>query len=351
MARMTELSVGQAGEVRVAPFLRKPAGHVAVVVKDWRRRGKGRVAVPVPVPVPPEPKPAELPTAPKIAVLAAPKVLVQSSAGELVLPPRYQNGVGMVMIRVEPGTFDMGSPASEVGRDTDEKLHTVTISRAYAPAETQVTQRQWTEVMGTRPWQGKACVIERDDVGAATHVSWSDAEEFCRKLTAREHAAGRLPAGHSYRLPTEAEWERATRAGTKTRWSFGDNESDLAGHAVYESSRLGKHAHRVKTKRPNPWGFHDCHGNVWEACLDVVEWDGKVVSDADVDGAVDPLGTSGSHRVARGGSWISSARGLRSADRVAYGSGLQNSIVGFRPVLAARSDAKPDEPTSDGRER
>ncbi|MBK8100890.1 MAG: SUMF1/EgtB/PvdO family nonheme iron enzyme [Planctomycetes bacterium] len=273
------------------------------------------------------------------ATKVAAKETAKPKAAEDVIPARFTNGIGMVMIRAEPCTFRMGSPASEAGRDSDETQHAVTITRPFAPAETEITQKQWFEVMGTRPWKGRSSVIDGDDV-AATFISWNDAMEFCRKLTERERAAGRLAMNMEYRLPTEAEWECAARAGTTTRWSFGDNEADLGKYGVFDGARDGQHAHRVKTKKPNPWGLYDMHGNVWEWCLDVVDWQSKVVSNADKEGAVDPIGTSGSHRALRGGCWVNSARYARSADRYVSEPAAQVYNLGFRPVLAARSDNK-----------
>jgi len=252
---------------------------------------------------------------------------------------KHVNGIGQRMIRVAPGTFQMGSPASEAGRHSDELRHKVTLTRAFWLAETGVTQKQWLEVMGTRPWRRKSYVIEGDDV-AATYVSWTDAVEFCRKLTERERGAGRLPEGHEYRLPTEAEREYATRAGTSTAYCFGNAEIELGKYAVYDGARDGEHAHKVKSRKPNAWGFYDLHGNVWEWCMDAADYQGGVVSDAYRAEAVDPVGRSGPRRVLRGGSWGDSAAHCRSAPRYAFVPGCVFYALGFRPVLAARSDVE-----------
>jgi len=129
--------------------------------------------------------------------------------------------------------------------------------------------------MTSQNWSGKANV-EVGENFPATFVSWEDATEFCKKLTVTEHKNGKLPAGESYRLPTEAEWERACRAGTTTAYLFGDDESKLVEYAWFTGNTAGEqYAHKVGTKKPNPLGLHDMHGNVWEFCSD---WYGDALS-------------------------------------------------------------------------
>jgi formylglycine-generating enzyme required for sulfatase activity len=254
---------------------------------------------------------------------------------------RIETGIGLAMIRIEAQEFVMGSPASEA---LDEPLdwdtitsdyqqqHRVTITKPYWLGETEVTQRQWREVMGMSPWQLQSNTIEGDDV-AASCVSWHDAMKFCRNLTESERAAGRLPSGYRYILPTEAEWEMACRAGSTLAYSFGRDAKQLGQHAVFDDARSGKYAHRVKERRkPNAWGLYDMHGNVWEWCLDA-----KKAYSGDT---VDPCVLSGSGRVFRGGSWQDSELACRSASRVAFDPFLADSCLGFRPALAARSDVK-----------
>ena len=159
-------------------------------------------------------------------------------------------------------------------------------------------------------------------------VNWHGAVAFCKWLTQRERAAGRLPAGYEYRLPTEAEWEYACRAGTTTRFHFGDSARALRDYAWY-SSNAGGRTHEVGQKKPNQWGLYDMHGNVWEWCHDwyADEYPGGTVTD--------PSGPqSATDRVYRCGSWYDTARNCRAANRYGRRPGFANIDVGFRVALA-----------------
>lgn len=218
------------------------------------------------------------------------------------------------MIRIEPGTFRMGGDQKGDGQPITQ----VTIMQGFWLGKTEVTQREWSAVMGSNPsnFKGDALPVEQ--------VSWDDAMEFCRKLTERERAAGHLPAGYAYKLPTEAQWEYACRAGTT-----GDYAGDLNAMAWY-GSNSGNTTHAVGTKQANAWVLSDMHGNVWEWCADCY-------ADKLPGGSVrDPTGpASGSGRVRRGGCWACSAAGCRSAFRGAGEPGLRYDYLGFR--LALRS--------------
>jgi len=168
--------------------------------------------------------------------------------------------------------------------------------------------------MGSNPSHfnngGDDCPVEQ--------VSWDDAQEFIRKLNQKEGA-------DNYRLPTEAEWEYACRAGSTTAYCFGDDESRLKEYAWYDKNSDSK-THPVGLLKPNAWGLYDMHGNVWEWCQD---WYGDYPSDA----ATDPIGaTVGSYRVLRGGSWSYFARYCRAAYRDAYSPGGRRNYYGFRLV-------------------
>ncbi|MBR5691219.1 MAG: formylglycine-generating enzyme family protein, partial [Verrucomicrobia bacterium] len=223
--------------------------------------------------------------------------------------------VNLDMIRIEPGSFRMGSPEDELGRWDDETQHQVTLTKGYWLGKYEVTQAQYEAVMGTNPsnWKGADLPVEQ--------VSWYDATNFCAKLTAIEKTAGRLPEGYEYTLPTEAQWEYACRAGTRSALNSGKDlsnseespdeykcpEMDEVGWYWYNS---GNKTHSVGQKQPNAWGLYDMHGNVFEWCLD---WWG----DYPTSSVTDPKGAStGSYRVMRGGCLNRDADRCRSASRL-----------------------------------
>ena len=231
-------------------------------------------------------------------------VLERTQEGEtttMFLP----GGAEIEMVWIEPGTFMMGSPEDEPGRDSDEgPVHEVTITRGFYLGKYELTQEQWESVMGTRPWEGRDYVKVNAD-HPSVYISWDDMQALTATLNEVEGV-------EVYRLPTEAEWEYACRAGTTTPWSFEGNESQLVEYAWYRDNAwdIGeRYAHEVGTKLPNPWGLYDMHGNVWEWCQD---WYGPYLSSAQVN----PTGPStGSNRVLRSGLFEDYARGVRSASR------------------------------------
>jgi len=229
----------------------------------------------------------------------------------------------MEFISIPAGSFTMGSPEKEKDRGDDEKQVPVTITRAFELGKTVVTQKQWTEVMGTDSWHWED-LKETGDNYPAVYVSWNDASLFCEHLTSYEREAGRLSANQTYRLPTEAEWEYACRAGTTTAYSFGDAESSLGDYAWYYDNSDAE-LHEVATKKPNPWGLFDMHGNVSEWCED---WHEDSLS-----GGNDPKGPSaGSNRVIRGGDWGYSTSDYRSARRSSSDPTYRSISYGFRIV-------------------
>lgn len=229
------------------------------------------------------------------------------------------------LVFIQPGTFTMGSPANEVDRDSDEGPQTqVNLTRGFWMGKYEVTQAEYQAIIGSNPsWFN-------DDLNRPVEsVSWYDAANYCFKLSASERAAGRLPSGYVYRLPTEAEWEYAARAGTTTRFSFGDDLGylNLENYAWY-ADNSGNTTHPVGQKLANAWGLHDMYGNVRESCLD---WYGKYPGGS----VTDPKGTSsGSGRVSRGGRWLGLARYCRSADRYGDDPAIWSEDFGFRVVLA-----------------
>jgi formylglycine-generating enzyme required for sulfatase activity len=222
------------------------------------------------------------------------------------------------LIRVAPGTFTMGSPAEEPERNKAEGPRTqVTISREFWLGRTEVTQAQYEAIMGTNPSTFKKGGPDLP----VENASWIDAMAFCRKLTERERAAGRLAEGESYTLPTEAEWEYACRAGSTAAYA-GDPDA-MAWHNTNSDGAT----HPVALKRANGWGFHDMSGNVLEWCFD---WYGPYPGGS----VTDPSGPArGHYRMARGGSWRTEARTGRSAARSGGSSARLDYTIGFRVAL------------------
>ncbi len=235
----------------------------------------------------------------------------------------FRSAMGLPeMVLINAGAFSMGSPATETGRGSDEGPQTlVVLTRSFYLGKYEVTQAEYAKVMSNNP-----ASFPSNPSFPVEMVSWNDATAFCTKLTQREAAAGRLPAGWIYRLPTEAEWEYACRANRPTRYSFGDdaNGTLLPQYAWFGEVDNGR-TRPVGTKLPNPWGLHDMHGNVWELCRDAMTYTGGSVTN--------PLGT-GSGRMSRGGSWHSLAPRCRSAARNPYNTTGREPWVGFRVALA-----------------
>jgi formylglycine-generating enzyme required for sulfatase activity len=235
-------------------------------------------------------------------------------------------GLNFEMMPIPAGTFVMGSPDDEKDRDVggnEGPQTTVTITKPFWLGKTEVTQAQWKAVMGNNPSYHTG-----DDLPVEM-ISWSDAAAFCQKLN--EMARDTLPAGYHYTLPTEAQWEYACRAGTTTRFYYGDDPgyNQLEKYAWYGVNNSGK-THPVGGKLPNDWGLHDMHGNVWEWCLDFKGdyYGGRVT---------DPQGSqSGTDRVFRGGGWNDVAKYCRSAFRNGRRPhGSNSSDLGFRVALSS----------------
>ncbi len=230
------------------------------------------------------------------------------------------------MVWIQPGRFQMGSYPSELGHGPDEDPPTeVVITHGFWMGAYEVTQAEYLEFMGVNPsgYQGQPDLpVEK--------VTWNEAAAYCEKRTVHEREAGRLPPGFVYRLPTEAEWEYTCRAGSTTRFHFGDDLTDveLPSYAWFISNSDSS-THSVGKLKPNAWGLHDMHGNVWEWCQDL--W-----QDAYPGGtATNYAGPSeGWLRVARGGSWLYDGSFCRSANRDSYGPENRCSDIGFRVVLA-----------------
>ena len=233
-------------------------------------------------------------------------------------------GATMDMVWVGRGSFLMGSPADEPGRDQNEgPQHQVTISQGFYIGKYEITQAQWTSVMHAQPWTGKSHV-EEDPHHPVVYISWDDVQEFTRRLN-------RMAGAEVYRLPTAAEWEYACRAGTATPWSFGEDASALQKYAWYADNtwEVGeRYGHAVGTKLPNSWGLHDMHGNVWEW---VQDWYSNETYSNSPE--VDPKGPAkGFLRVGRGGAFGNYGHVLRSANRSGGDPTSRNAGTGARLV-------------------
>lgn len=238
-------------------------------------------------------------------------------------PVDFTNSIGMKFKLISASEFMMGSPEDEKARYDDEgPVHRVRITKPYYLGVHEVTQGEYEKMMGTSPWKGKKYAKEGSDY-AANYISWEDAVEFCKKLSKKE--------GRTYRLPTEAQWEYACRAGSQTAYSFGNDSANLSSYAWWDDNAdfVGKdYAHRVGQKPPNAWGLHDMHGNVWEWCSD--RYDKEYYAKSPVD---DPTGPTGSGRVHRGGCWDSHGGSCRSASRRRSAPGSRYSFLGIRLAL------------------
>ena len=252
----------------------------------------------------------------RIAVVVAAMLFCTPVFAQGVKLPSVTNSIGMELIEIPAGKFTMGSPEGEKDHQEDEVQVSVTLTQPFKLGKYEVTQGQWKSVMGSEPWEGQK-YVKADKDCPATLVSWDDATAFCEKLTAIERKAGKLQANEEYRLPSEAQWEYACRAGTTTAYSFGDDEKQLSEYAWFDGNTGSEqYAHKVGMKKPNPWGLHDMHGNVLEWCSDwYSDWYGGALS-----GGTDPAGPDyGSSRVIRGGGWWYELGFCRSANRLIIG--------------------------------
>jgi formylglycine-generating enzyme required for sulfatase activity len=219
----------------------------------------------------------------------------------------------------------MGSPTNEQGRFQGEGTQRlVTLTRGFLLGKFEVTQGEYQEVMGTNPSYSAGVWSQPVD-----RVTWTDAVAYCAQLTLREQTSGRLPPGYAYRLPTEAEWEYAARAGTTNRYSFGDDPDYLEGYErFWFRDNAGSRTHPVGLLPANPWGLHDMGGNVGEWCSD---W----IGDYPTYSETDPQGpATGEFRVERGGCYYAEHYHCRSAARSSAYPNRQYSGIGFRVVLA-----------------
>ena len=243
------------------------------------------------------------------------------AGGDATSPPKevaadLGGGVKLDMVLIPAGEFMMGSPNSDRNAAADEKpQHRVRITKPFYLGKYPVTQEQWTAVMGVNPsfFKGAKNPVEE--------VSWDDCLQFLRRLNEKV-------GGGKYQFPTEAQWEYACRAGTTTRYCFGDDETGLADYGWYDKNSGGK-SHPVGEKKPNAWGLYDMHGDIWQWCLDWYDPGYYAVSTTD-----DPTGpATGTARVSHGGCWFSPASSARSANHGRIEPEHRGSHLGFRVCM------------------
>ena len=276
-----------------------------------------------------------------VAILCGPTASV--SSGAWLVPQVHQESTfagakagderviaGIKLCWCPPGRFMMGSPPGEPERRPDETQVEVTLSKGFWAGKFELTQSQWKRVMGALPAETSAGPGDEFPVYS---MNFAEAEAFCRKLTEAAHAAGELPAGCEFRLPTEAQWEYACRAGTTTATSFGDalssRQSNFQGQP-YNGAEKGpslKRTARVGSYPANAWGLHDMHGNVFEWCRDWYHPKLPGGRDPDLSNA------KAASRVRRGGCWADEGWPCRSAFRVRFEPERRADHIGMRVVL------------------
>ena len=248
----------------------------------------------------------------------------KEAAVQLDVPIEYENRIGMKLRLIPAGGFMMGSPAGEKHREINEEpVHRVEITRPFYLGTREVRQSEWLEVMDTVPWRNSPNIREGTDY-PATCVSWEDAQAFCKRLSDLEDKV--------YRLPTEAEWEYACRAGSKAAYGFGNEPSMLKEYSWFKINTCDcdeVYPHETGRKTPNNFGLYDMHGNIWEWCQDRYSFHYALTPSADPTGP-----REGDSRVHRGGGFRSLARYCRSADRARCVPSLSQFDLGFRVVCS-----------------
>lgn len=262
------------------------------------------------------------------------KIRSQMTPEQLGVGDPIVNSKGMIFVPIPAGEFQMGTPVPSgkgnkksqlpPGADAEQPQHMVQIKEPYFMSVCEVTQSHYQQVMDESPWKDQPLTKAGDHV-AASYVSWAQANAFCQKLSELENA--------KYRLPTEAEWEYACRAGTTTRYSFGDDGNPLTDYSWFDQNAYKakqQYAQAVAQKLPNAWSLYDMHGNVWEWCSDFHGSYQEQLKRSKGKALIDPSGPDkGWQHVWRGGGFAENAVNLRSASRSSYGR------VDYRPEFMA----------------
>jgi formylglycine-generating enzyme required for sulfatase activity len=266
-------------------------------------------------------KPSRISLALPILLAAALGFGAVCPGGALAREGTWTNGIGMEFALMPSGTFTLGAaPPGDPDAERDEAPpHAVTLTRGFWCSLTEVTQAQWEQVMG----EGSSPSLFKGPERPVENVSYGDALAFVEALN-------RLEKTGRYRLPTEAEWAYAAKAGTSTPWSWGPDPADADAYAWYRGNS-GNETGPVKGRLPNPWGLFGMHGNVWEW---VADWygDGWYAEGPEAD----PRGPSdGAERVVRGGAWDNEPKHMRSDNRAQQLPGTRDQSVGFRIVFTS----------------
>jgi formylglycine-generating enzyme required for sulfatase activity len=267
------------------------------------------------------------------------------SAFDGIKPGDERAVAGVKLCWCPPGKFTMGSPRTEPERRPGEDQVEVTLTRGFWMAKYETTQGQWKQVMGKLPGELTAKLPEGDDYPVG-NVNFAEAEAFCQKLTERARHAGELPRDWEFRLPTEAQWEYACRAGTTTATSFGDKlsstQANFKGGKPYNGGQPGpslNRAAKVGSYPCNKWGLHDMHGNIYEWCRDWYHHKLPGGADPDLRDAKNTA-TKSEHgtvsRSRRGGCWCDDGWPCRTAFRLRFEPERRYDHIGFRVVAVRR---------------
>ncbi len=272
---------------------------------------------------------------PAILLVAAAGLAVERDGFDGEAAGQGRSVEGITLYWCPPGTFTMGSPPDEPERRLGEDQVEVALSRGFWAGKFEVTQGDWKRVVGTLPGPTTEELPEGDDYPVG-NVNFAEAEAFCRELTEAAHRSGELPGGWEFRLPTEAQWEYACRAGTSTATAFGESLSSRQANfkgKPYNGGEPGPSlgtAARVGSYPANAWGLHDMHGNTFEWCRDWYH--------PRLPGGVDPdlSGRKATSRVRRGGCWADEGWPCRSAFRLRFEPDRRDDHIGFRVVAVRR---------------